>query len=159
LRLSGTYQAMEQGEGFVTGRPQPASLRLDQIAIAMSGLCVAHCLAGPLFVVLAPAMLAAFGVSDALFHRLLVLVVVPFSAVGLGLGCRQHRNRVVIGLGLLGLTTLCFTALTGHELLGELGERALTVGGALFMAAAHVHNFRLCRRAPCHVTAREPSGA
>jgi hypothetical protein len=143
---------MEQGKGLVTGRPRPASLRLDQIAIAMSGLCVAHCLAGPLLVVLAPAMLVAFGVSETLFHRLLLLVVVPFSAVGLGLGCRQHRNRRVIGLGLLGLATLCFTALVGHDLLGELGERVLTVGGACIIAAAHVCNFRLCRRAPCHVT-------
>ena len=150
---------MEQSEGFVTGRARPAWLRLDKIAIAISGLCLAHCLAGPLLVVLAPAMLVAFGVSDTLFHLLLLLVVVPCSAVGLGLGCRQHRNRAVIGLGLLGLATLCFTALTGHELLGELGERALTVGGALIMAAAHVRNFRLCRRAPCHVAACEPSRA
>jgi hypothetical protein len=143
---------MAGGEGLVTDRPRPASLRLDQVAIAMSGFCVAHCLAGPLLVVLAPAMLAAFGVSEMLFHWLLLLVIVPSSAVGLGLGCRQHRNRSVIGLGLLGLATLCFTALTGHDLLGELGERALTVGGAFIIAAAHVCNFRLCRGAPCHAT-------
>jgi len=148
---------MEQSEGFVTGRARPASPRLDKIAIAMSGLCLVHCLAGPLLVVLAPAMLVVLGASDTLFHRLLLLVVVPSSAVGLALGCRQHRNRAVMGLGLLGLATLCFTALTGHELLGELGERALTVGGALIMAAAHVGNFQLCRRATCDAADCEPS--
>jgi hypothetical protein len=134
--------------------PTPASLRLDRVAIAMSGLCVVHCLAGPLLVVLAPAVLVSFGVSDELFHRLLLLVVVPSSAVGLGLGCRRHKDRAVVGLGLLGLSALCLAAIVGHPTLGEEGERMLTLGGAVVIATAHRRNFRLCRRAACHIPPR-----
>jgi MerC mercury resistance protein len=152
--LTGTRESMEHSEGLVTGRSRLASLRLDQVAIAMSGLCVVHCLAGPLLVVLAPAVLISFGVSDALFHRLLLLVVVPSSAVGLGLGCRRHRDRAVIGLGLLGLAALCLAAIAGHDLLGEAGERALTLAGAVVIATAHLRNFRLCRRSACHAPPR-----
>jgi hypothetical protein len=141
---------MEHPEGFATGGTW-LSLRLDRVAIALSGLCVVHCLVGPLLLALAPAMLISFGVSDVVFHRLLLLVVVPSSAVALGLGCRRHRDRSVIGLGLLGLSALGLAALVGHEVLGEVGERLLTLGGAVVIATAHLRNFRLCRRAACHV--------
>jgi hypothetical protein len=113
---------------------------------------------GPLAVVLAPALLVSLGVdgSDTLFHRLLLVVVVPSSALGLGLGCRHHRDRIVIGLGLMGLAAICLAAVAGHPVLGEEGERWLTVAGALTIATAHVRNFRLCRSLACHTP---PSGA
>jgi hypothetical protein len=147
----GTPRFMEHPEGFATGRPTPLSLCLDRVAIAMSGLCVIHCLVGPVLLVLAPPMLISFGVSDVIFHRLLLLVVVPSSAVALGLGCRRHRDGSVIGLGLLGLSALGLAALYGHEVVGEGGERVLTLSGAMVIATAHLRNFRLCRREACHV--------
>ena len=110
-----------------------------------------HCLVGPLLVVLAPAALVSFGVSDTLFHRLLLLVVIPSSAAGLGLGCRRHKDRAVVALGLVGLSALCLAAIAGHPALGEEGERFLTLGGAVVIATAHLRNFRLCRRAACHM--------
>jgi hypothetical protein len=103
-----------------------------------------------MLVVLAPVVLVSFGVSDTAFHRLLLLLVLPSSALGLALGCRRHRDRTVAVLGLLGLCALCAAAGAGHDVLGEASERAITLGGAVVIAAAHVRNFRLCRRAVCH---------
>jgi hypothetical protein len=112
-------------------------------------MCVAHCLVGPLLVVLAPAILGSLGFSDDVFHRLLLGLVLPSSAIGLALGCRRHQDRCVIGLGLLGFAVLCATAIAGHDMLGEAGERVVTVAGSLLIASAHIRNFRLCRHDIC----------
>jgi hypothetical protein len=125
------------------------SQRLDQFAVATSGICAAHCLLTPLVVVLTPA-LAVFGLSDDAFHRLLLLFVLPTSLIGLVLGCGHHRDAVVILLGAVGVSTLALAAVAGHAVLGEVGEQLATVAGGLVAASAHVRNFRLCRRHTCH---------
>lgn len=123
--------------------------RLDGLAIAASGLCAAHCLLAPLVVMLTP-VLHVFGLTDEAFHQLLLFVVLPTSVIGLTLGCRHHRDVVVIVLGAVGAPGLALVAVAGHEVLGEAGERVATVAGSLLAASAHVRNFRLCRRHPCH---------
>jgi len=128
----------------------PGSRRLDQVAIALSGACVVHCLLGPLLAILGPALLTSMGVPDEVFHVLLLALVLPTSAGALALGCRRHRDATVVALGAAGLATLGFAALAGHDALGEAGERLVTVSGALLVAAAHVRNFQLCRRDRCH---------
>jgi hypothetical protein len=122
--------------------------RIDCLAIAASGFCAVHCLLGPLAFVLFPA-LAACGLSDQEFHRLLLVLVLPTSSAGLVLGCTGHRDFRVAALGAVSLLSLGFSATLGHELVGELGERIATVTGALLAAGAHVWNFCLCRRHVC----------
>jgi len=124
----------------------------DKAAISLSVLCAIHCLALPLVVALLPAV-AASGFEDERFHVWLVLVVIPVSVVALTLGCRRHRQLGVLPLGLFGLLLLCVTPLLGHDILGESGEKALTLAGAGLIAASHVNNFLLCRAAgtcECH---------
>jgi hypothetical protein len=123
--------------------------RLDGLAIAASGLCAAHCLLAPLVVMLTP-VLHVFGLTDEAFHQLLLFVVLPTSVIGLTLGCRHHRDATVIVLGAVGASSLAFVAIAGHPVLGEAGERVATIAGSLLAASAHVRNFRLCRRHPCH---------
>src|ERR1700675_457000 len=125
------------------------SQRLDQLAIAASGLCAAHCLLAPLVVVLTP-VLAVFGLSDEAFHRLLLVLVLPTSLIGLALGCGHHRDAAVITLGAVGVSTLILAAVSGHALFGEVGERLAVLAGGLASISAHVRNFRLCRRHTCH---------
>jgi MerC mercury resistance protein len=128
----------------------PVSRRLDQVAIAMSGVCAVHCLLGPLLTVLAPAVLASLGVSDEVFHVLLLALVLPTSAGALALGCRRHRDGGVVALGALGLGALGLAVILGHDALGEPSERGFTLAGAVVVAAAHARNFQLCRRDRCH---------
>jgi MerC mercury resistance protein len=90
------------------------------------------------------------GVPDDVFHVLMLALVLPTSAGALALGCRRHRDAPVVALGALGLAALGLAILAGHDALGEAGERLVTMGGALVVAAAHVRNFQLCRRDRCH---------
>ncbi|MEM9255230.1 MAG: MerC domain-containing protein [Pseudomonadota bacterium] len=119
----------------------------DRAAIGVSLLCALHCLAIPVAAVMMPAVLAT-GIASESFHAWLVLLVVPLSAFALTLGCRKHRNTQVFWVGVLGLLCLCLTPILGHDLLGEWGERALTLVGASLVALSHVKNFQLCQRQP-----------
>lgn len=117
----------------------------DKAAIGLSLLCVLHCLALPVLLVMLPS-LAGLGLDDEQFHTWLVVVVIPLSAFALTLGCAKHRNMSILYTGLAGLVVLCIAPLLGHDMLGETGERVLTLVGAGLIALSHVRNFRLCRR-------------
>jgi hypothetical protein len=120
---------------------------LDRMAIAVSGVCVLHCLVTPFLLVMVPA-LTWVDVSEGAFHRVLLFLILPTSAVALSLGCRRHRDPVVLLLGVSGLLLLGITGLWGHGLVGETGERISTVIASAILATGHLRNYRLCRRDP-----------
>ena len=104
------------------------SLWLDKAAIGISALCVVHCLAMPLALVALPA-LASLPVADEHFHLALVFVVIPTSMIALTLGCRRHQRWHVAAWGGVGVVILTVAAVLGHDLLGEMAEKTLTVIG------------------------------
>jgi len=111
-------------------------------------VCAIHCLTLPILLVAFPAIGATiFGQEE--FHKLLLWLVIPTSVVSLTLGCRQHKDSLVLLLGAIGIGVLCFAAILGHDLLGETGERSATLIGAGLVAFGHIRNFRLCRLASC----------
>lgn len=116
----------------------------DRAAIGLSLACAVHCLALPLLIVALPA-LATLGIADESFHAWLILVVWPISAFALLAGCRRHRSVKIPLLGLAGLSVLGLPILLDHELVGEFGERALTLAGSVTVAISHWWNFSRCR--------------
>ncbi len=119
---------------------------LDTLAISTSAICAVHCLCLPLLLGVYPALGATVFGKEA-FHVWLLWLVIPFSVISLLMGCKAHKDRWVAGLGLAGLATLIVTATLGHAGLGEAGERVATLIGASAIAASHMRNFMLCRRA------------
>lgn len=120
---------------------------LDRSAIVLSMICAVHCLTVPLAVVMMPT--STYWFADDHFHFLLLYLVLPTSTLAIGLGCRRHRTFKVIAWGSAGLGFLVLGALLGHDRLGELGEKGMTLLGAGLVVLAHVHNFRLCRQSQC----------
>ena len=125
-----------------------ASLVLDKASISLSVVCAIHCLLLPLALVLIPSM-AVLPIADERFHQLLVVLVLPTSLFALTIGCRRHRQWRVMVCGALGLTVLFLTVLAGHEMLGEFGEKSLTLLGAILVAISHIINFRQCKATKC----------
>ena len=74
---------------------------------------------------------------------------VPIAALAFTLGCRAHRDRrvLVLGISVLAGLTASFTVL--HDVLGETGERLALLASAGLLIAAHLRNFRLCRSGSC----------
>jgi hypothetical protein len=122
---------------------------LDRIAVALSGICVLHCLLTPVLIVSFP-ILAATSMADDAFHQVLLWLVLPASLLALSLGCFRHKDRAVLTLGLAGLSLIMVTAMVGHDSFGETGERIATVIGGVTLALGHLRNHRLCRRDSCH---------
>lgn len=118
----------------------------DKLAIALSSLCVIHCLATPLLLIILPSFGALFVDSHELFHQIILFFVLPVGLLALTAGYRHHHKNAVLGFGLLGLALLFLTAMLGHAHLGERGETITTVVASLIIAYAHLRNYQLSRR-------------
>jgi len=117
----------------------------NNLAIGLSALCVIHCLASPLLLVLVPS-LTALQLENEAFHYWLLVVVIPTSLFSLFMGCKQHGFYRVLGIGFCGLLFLISAIyMEGFEH-GELLEKLFTVIGACTVAWGHYLNFRLCRK-------------
>ena len=121
---------------------------LDKSAIGLSMFCILHCVALPFAVIMVP-QLTAFWFAGEDFHLTLIYLVLPTSIVGIGLGCRRHGSFGGLSWALLGLLMLVFAAVYGHDVLGEMGEKLLTLLGGVCVMTAHILNFRLCRSCDC----------
>ena len=115
----------------------------DKTAISLSLLCAIHCLAFPLLVVLSPSI-GALNLNDEAFHLWMLLAVIPTSLYALTLGCKKHKRYGLAALTSLGLFIMIM-AVIGESILGEKGEKILTVIGAAVVASGHFWNYRMCR--------------
>lgn len=125
------------------------STTLDKLAILLSGVCLLHCLVLPIALTVLPILSINLLVDDALFHQLILWLVVPISTIALFTGCLKHRNFAIISSGAAGMVTLVFVALWGHDLLGEFYEKVATSIGGLILAYSHFLNFRGCQALTC----------
>ncbi len=121
------------------------SRQLDRLAIALSAICLAHCLAVTLLVATLPLAAVRFG-GDAHFHWFMLWVVLPTSLLGFYLGFRGHRRPEIASFGLVGMSLLTVAALTGHGTWPEYLEIVISVVGSLILAGAHWSNFNEVRR-------------
>ena len=117
---------------------------LDQVAVALSGLCLLHCLLLPFLVTLLP-FLGQFG--DDHLHAEMLVVVIPISVLALGLGFRRHRHGGIVAAGIAALAILTIGGTIAHNTFGLAADRALTVIGSITLAVTHYRNFRLSRHA------------
>jgi MerC mercury resistance protein len=112
---------------------------LDRFAIGLSSLCLVHCLATPLLLLILPAASLTFAFPDS-FHLWMLLTAIPVSVLALLAGHRHHGLTLptllaFTGIGLLGYGAM-FVATRNLELV-------FTALGALFLAGAHIWNARL----------------
>lgn len=142
---------------------------MDGLALLLAGACAIHCLLFPVFVVFFPLLGSSFA-NDHRFHTWMLAAVIPTTAIALFLGCRKHKDKWVIALSTIGLGFLTIGVLlelsgyptSGHSHSAHDHAHAaefnftlvnwLAVIGGLFMATAHIRNFRNCRseNSNCH---------
>jgi hypothetical protein len=121
----------------------------DRVAIALSTICIVHCLAMPFVIAVLP--VAAFAVGgDGHFHALMLWFVVPTSVLGFALGLRVHRRADIVLLGAAAIVGLAVAALWGHDAWDPSIEVLVNVAASVMLAAAHWRNFREVRRLHHH---------
>ena len=146
---------------------------LDHLAIGMATVCAIHCLLAPILIMALPIIATTFIVHED-FHLWMIFLVLPTTALAIFMGCRNHKDRLVVALSSIGLSVLLFAlinermhyaSMKGISDSSEVCEvcapgingdsmpmRAsvwLNAVGGLFIASAHLRNFRLCRKSSC----------
>ena len=116
------------------------SLWIDRSAIALSGLCLLHCLGGALILVFASTLGGFFSHE---VHAVGFVLAAPLAAYGLVRGVRAHGHAWLLAPGGLGLALMIGALFVGH---GTAFETIATIAGVSLLAAAHLANIGYCRR-------------
>ena len=122
--------------------------KADKFAISLSLLCALHCAVLPSLWVLIPSFVTLEFDSE-LIHWWMLVIVIPVSGIALVSGTRKHGNYMLLLMGLIGLLVLASAVILGEDLLGESGEKLVTVFGSAIVAVAHFRNYRFCRDMDC----------
>ena len=122
--------------------------RVDGVAISLSFLCALHCLFVPSFIILAPSFLS-ISFNNEFIHYLILVLAIPVSVFALSIGFKSHKSLSMVFSGFLGISILLFAVLFGNNLLGETGEKALTLLGSTIVAFAHFRNLKVCKELDC----------
>ncbi|WNO53234.1 MerC domain-containing protein [Stakelama saccharophila] len=109
--------------------------RFDNAAIALSGLCLVHCVAS---VVLLAVLASAGALLDPRIHEIGLLLAIALGAVALGRGVVAHGRWQPLLLGACGLVLMALALSMPHG----APEAALTMVGVCCLAVGHVLNRR-----------------
>ena len=120
----------------------------DKFAMGLSLACVLHCFFVPSFLILTSGMLSV-SFDNEFVHKLLVLVAVPISSFALIKGYKYHKTFSFISYGILGLVALILAVVLGESILGEFGEKGLTLLGSILVAYSHFKNYKMCIKLDC----------
>ncbi len=121
---------------------------LDRFAIALSGLCLVHCMAVPVALFMGPLLGGWLAESETTVHWVLLALAVPSTALALGSGYSKHRNSLTVVLGAAGLAIM-FAGVA--HLFGRTAEVVLTTIGVTLLLVAHVRNM-------LHLSGHGPAG-
>ena len=109
---------------------------IDRLAIGLSGLCLVHCVATAVLVLVVS---AAGGVLlDPRIHAIGLVLAILLGVLGLGRGIREHGFMLPAAIGALGLGTMA-GSLTLHH---GSEEVIYSVFGVLLLALGHDLNRR-----------------
>ncbi|HEX9932225.1 MAG TPA: MerC domain-containing protein [Allosphingosinicella sp.] len=109
---------------------------VDRLGIALSGLCVVHCVASAVWV----AVLASAGgvLLDPIVHEVGLVLALLLGIFGLGRGVFEHGFMMPAAIGSLGLGMMAGALGLGHE----GGGTIYAVVGVLILALGHDLNRR-----------------
>lgn len=105
--------------------------RLDRLAVALSGLCIVHCLATAVLLGVLASVSGFLG--QPIIHEVGLTLAMILGAIALGRGAVDHGFLLPTAVGALGLILMAF-GLTLHE---SGGEPLFTAVGVSVLALAH----------------------
>lgn len=113
--------------------------RVDRVAIALSGMCVAHCF---ITAVVLGVLASAGGIfENPLIHEAGLVLAILLGAVALGHGAMMHGFMMPAAIGALGLGIMAGALTMDHG----LQESAYTLLGVAILALGHDLNHRAGR--------------
>ena len=121
-----------------------AQIPSDKIAMGLSFACVLHCFLAPSLLIFSYGV-SSYSIESELIHYLILLLTIPISILALTLGYKNHKTVSFFVTGVIGLSILILAVLLGEAIIGDFGEKGLTLVGSIIVAYAHYSNFRTCQ--------------
>jgi len=118
-------------------------VRLDRWGLVLSGVCLVHCLALPLSVLLLPTLSPWLAGHAHGVHWVLLSLALVVSSSAWRQGYRHHQQALVPVIGACGLGLMMLAV---SHLLGPRSEVPLTLVGAAIVAVSHLLNLRVSPR-------------
>lgn len=116
------------------------TLNIDKIGMCTSVVCILHCLAMPMFLILGlDSLLLILDREWVELGIILLALIIGISAFGSGFV--RHRQHFVPVLFIAGFLLL----INGESVENAWLKVGLSVAGAMVIAYAHYHNFQLKR--------------
>lgn len=112
---------------------------LDRIAMAISGLCVVHCLSTAVLLGLLAS--ASNFLGNPIFHEIGLTLAIVMGALAIGMGALRHGYLLPVAIGALGLGVMAGAMTLDHG----LQEAVYTIVGVGILALGHDLNFRAGR--------------
>jgi len=125
---------------FVATPGTPPTTHWDKTAIFLSALCLVHCLAIPIALLLGTAASQWLLDTETQMHWLLLALAAPLSGFTLWHGYKKHNAKAILFFGCTGLTLMLIGV---SHLLGDRFEIVLTAIGVSLVLVAHVKNLTL----------------
>lgn len=122
---------------------------LDRLGICGSGLCLIHCMAAPVLLLLFPTFKLAF-LEHHSFHEILGVLVVSSVLMAVYPQCRKHGHKDIIVYAIAGVSFILSGIFLGADL-GEELEHIVTIFGSILLIIAHFKNIKV-RHGKCELT-------
>ena len=123
-------------------------LGTDKFAGTVSLVCALQCLLMPSFFI-ATSGLISLSIDNEFVHYIILLIAVPVSLFALFLGLKNHKNKLIFLIGLLGLIVLISAFFFAKTFFGENEEILFTVLGSMMVIYAHYRNHETCKEIQC----------
>ena len=123
-------------------------LTTDKFAGTVSLVCALQCLLMPSFFI-ATSGLVSLSIDNEFVHSIILLIAVPVSLFALFLGLKNHKNKLIFLIGLLGLIVLIAAFFFAKIFFGENEEILFTVLGSMMVIYAHYRNQETCKEIQC----------
>jgi hypothetical protein len=131
-----TYSARTEGFASLMLLSVARNVGIDRLAIGLSGLCLVHCVATAVLVL----VLASAGgfLLDPRIHEIGLACAIVLGALGLGRGIFDHGYMMPSSIGGIGLGTMAGSLTMPHG----IEEVVVSVFGVLVLALGHDLNRR-----------------
>ena len=93
-------------------------LTTDKFAGTVSLVCALQCLLMPSFFI-ATSGLVSLSIDNEFVHSIILLIAVPVSSFALFLGIKNHKNKLIFLIGILGLIVLISAFFFAKTFFGE----------------------------------------
>ena len=123
-------------------------LKTDKFAATISLACAGHCVFVASFFIVTSGFIFT-SIDNELIHKMILLIALPVSLYALSLGYKNHNILSFLYIGISGLLALTAAVLLGESLLGEPGEKMMTLVGSILVCYAHFKNHQACKNLDC----------